>query len=108
MKKFNLKLKISYYLILHLKGGEKEMNKKSGRRLKKKKGLVSQTFSVICEPVHIGIKVRVYQYPNSNRISTKVKCPYLSGGHSDTCIRGGKGLSIPCSYSYELPHNCEE
>ena len=47
----------------------------------------------------VSVKVEVYKSPDSNLISTQVKCPYISGAHGEKCAAAGNGT---CAYAIEL------
>ena len=59
------------------------------------------------------VQVEIYKGLGSNRISSKVKCPYNIGGHGQRCRASHPegvdkvGEGVNCPYSFDIPDALE-
>ncbi len=57
----------------------------------------------------VDVEVRIYKRPDSNMISSSVKCPYNTGGSGQRCKASHPevdkvGDGINCPYSFDIPY----
>ena len=83
---------------------------------------VTQTYPIECKgrnkvgdevlDVPVSVNVRIHKSPGSSMISSRVECPYNTGGHGQRCKASHRdfdkvGEGIGCPYSFDIPYALE-